>query len=776
MSTPLSADAFIQAFFRGDEHNAFSASAIANPSHAEPKEQPLYERIRRWIEPFANGRDATVVLPRWLRNGDRRVLWYGIATTQRELRTLEEDLQAFIGPSYANVPFRPAVLDENDPVDRIVQAYSGGAAIVFEGDDRKIAEALGLMTQVQSRRQVRQHDVRRSAGIVRSEFERALSAGDFATAQDALWYLREHQLLDTLNVRFLEVEMLGRLGRWEDLLRIHDLGHLLSVRRPLAVTQMFIRGVYNVHLSAFERTGDAVGARDHFEQKVYPEFGALMSVRASMRSPEVFKTFMLRAVRTDAPDPDARGRLLGAAEDAGMADDFLRAIAALIEVEAEVEAAPADALEKAAVALFQGDADRTVSLARSAAVSLERARLLLMAAQLLQSVEAERSAAEAVTDLSKPDQAALLAVPWFASAYEEMVAGDGQAGVVPVLPAAEAVPTDWLEWFRRLRSDAFWRDRRAVDLARRGAHEWDVEAFLEREGVAHDITSEFGQAFNAGLGRVLNRALPYLLEYLERDARYPRPELQSVYDEMLTLLGLADEVGDTDLILYNNLLPAALSQPISLDRYCEIVEAGLQLWGGRGAVTRLGILVDLIEMVIVLPCYDESARLAVLAHATSEFKRHHARVEEEHRALLERYCRELNHRDWYEDIGFAAESDEKESPHDLFQRLNGMTIGIYTKTESAGRYAAQLLEDRCDNVTVHLRHDDAGNSDLKSVAQQADLFVIVWKSATHAATGFIEKYVDSSRIIHPSGKGAGSIFEAIRKHLAQLGESSARAA
>jgi hypothetical protein len=52
------------------------------------------------------------------------------------------------------------------------------------------------------------------------------------------------------------------------------------------------------------------------------------------------------------------------------------------------------------------------------------------------------------------------------------------------------------------------------------------------------------------------------------------------------------------------------------------------------------------------------------------------------------------------------------------------------------------------------------------MARNADLFVICWRSAKHAATDAIRQARPSSKpTIYPSGKGSSSILVAIDDHL-----------
>ena len=89
-------------------------------------------------------------------------------------------------------------------------------------------------------------------------------------------------------------------------------------------------------------------------------------------------------------------------------------------------------------------------------------------------------------------------------------------------------------------------------------------------------------------------------------------------------------------------------------------------------------------------------------------------------------------------------------------------MAIYTLTEQAGERARKLLMDLYPNVRVELSHDKEGNTRLEGLARNADIFVVCWRSAAHAATDIISRFrPDSAITLYPTGKGWTSILRAI---------------
>ena len=98
--------------------------------------------------------------------------------------------------------------------------------------------------------------------------------------------------------------------------------------------------------------------------------------------------------------------------------------------------------------------------------------------------------------------------------------------------------------------------------------------------------------------------------------------------------------------------------------------------------------------------------------------------------------------------------------------LNGTRIGIYTLTASAGKRAKRILEAEFPGVSVEVRDDKDASPALEALARAAELFVVVWRSATHAATDATEAHRPKDLpILRPPGTGSSGIVRAVHAHL-----------
>src|ERR1043165_404361 len=90
-----------------------------SPSRLSEESPELAGWLNDRLEALRRDPDGTHVLPR--RHGGH-TFWYGIAHSTRQLRALQQALEAFIGTTYARVS-RQAELDTTDPVEAAVEAF-----------------------------------------------------------------------------------------------------------------------------------------------------------------------------------------------------------------------------------------------------------------------------------------------------------------------------------------------------------------------------------------------------------------------------------------------------------------------------------------------------------------------------------------------------------------------------------------------------------------------------------------------------------------------------
>ncbi|MUG96513.1 hypothetical protein F7734_30915 [Scytonema sp. UIC 10036] len=717
-------------------------------------------KIRPWVELLTRDEPQPTVLPCWREAG---VDWYALALSERQLRRLSEELMAFVGPTYSTFRGQRAQLNLQDPVEAAVYEFTNGATVKLSGQAKDIWEALERMRWIGERRVKRVADVPRPTGRVLRDFYMALQAGDRSSAENFLQYLLDQHRLDALNLLFLRVQLLAELEQWKELLTLPELGNLLQVRRPFAVTQALLKAVYRSELQHFEDNNAPNSAIAYFKEVIFPRYNHLFAVRAGSKIPEVLKLFMLLAVGGEPSKPALRDELLAIEDVEETHYLYLQRLAALLPD--TTPPSTGDSLQQAEQLVKNGDFDQAFSLLCDAPSSNEKVRLLFQCAYELQTLALENAALQAFDELTRDEQSALLKVRWNQNFLTQLQGT--QEGTTDL--TALSVPTNWLEWLSQVDKNPSWE--RALYVAHQGSEEWDVTGLLmEPQTVAkfQDLLYEL----ESNAASILHEALPYLLKFFQEDEHFLRREFLTIYQSLLELLVFSTKGGEPDLVLFNNLAIALLTLGVNTKEYTEIVNYALALWTQFASPINVHWILDLIDALVLYPCPVPENREGLLYAAAQTIYSLPERIDEEQWVLFRTLVKDLNLKEFLSDL-FSKQANlveqNLEAEASIFQKLQGKSVLIYTLTETVAIRAKNILEAACKEVKVHLSHHKGGDDRLLQWVRNSDLVVMVTASAKHAATGFIEANRPShlEPILRVNSKGSASMLREIRKYLAR---------
>ncbi|MBE9200064.1 MULTISPECIES: protein DpdD [unclassified Nodularia (in: cyanobacteria)] len=750
-STNTDVRRFLEQFFGAD--NKFDLGKIEGGEGNQAK-------IRPWVERLTQPEPQTTVLPRWR---EKSVDWYGIAQSQRQLRSLSEELIAFVGPTYSTFRGQQAQLNLQDPVELAVYEFTGGAVFKLSGQAKDVWEALERMRRVSDRRVKRVIEIPLPTGRVLRDFYMALQAGDRMAAENSLQYLIDQHRLDALNLLFLRVQLLAELEQWNELLTLPELGNLLQVRRPFAVTQALLRAVYRTELQHFEDNNAPGSAVAYFQEVVFPRYNNLFAVRAGSKIPEVLKLFMLLAVGGEPAKPTLRDELLAISEVEETHRSYLQRLAALLKDATPDN--PGDPLQQAEQLSKDGDFDQAFSLLCDSPPSKEKVRLLFQCAYELGTLAVEKAALQAFDALTADEQTALLKVRWNQDFLTQL--WGSEENTTKDTPTAEAVPTSWLEWLLQLDKEPNWE--RALYTARQGSAEWDVTSLLMQPQAVADFDELLDQVASKAES-VLHNALPHLLAFFQKDEHFPRCEFVMLYHSLLELLVLSTQGGDADLILFNDLAIALLTLGVETGKYTEIIEYALELWNRFNSPKKVDWVLDFVDLLVSYPCAVPQMRQQLLFTVAESLRRFAGRIDETQWGIFRSLVQDLNLQAALpnllgEQASLVEPSIEVEA--NIFQNLKGKSLLIYTLTESAALRVKSILAAACQDVKVYLSHDHGGNDRLRQWVKNSDIVVVVTASAKHSATGFIEANRPShlAPILLVNSKGSASMLRVIREYL-----------
>jgi len=721
-------------------------------------------RLFPWAERLAKG--LPTVLPRVV---GTETYWYGLANSERQLRSWREELTAFIGFTWSTFRGQRATLDLSDPVEAAIQDLTRGAAFKFQGQkdeqdkSKRLWDEMERMRGVLERRVEFKPELPRPVGRVLRDFYMALQAGDRAVAEKELQYLRDLNYLDALNLLFLEVRLLAELEQWDELLKLSGINELIQIRRPLAVTQALIQAVYNCELLKFEEDNAPQTAVAWFYEQIFPRYANLYNIRGGSKVPDVIKSFMLLAVSSTAPDPTLRDELLAIQELTPNDRNYLQSLATLLPDLAKPVVNPYQEAEQSA---RDGNFNRVFTLLSDFPASVPVARLLLNAAFELQTLEAERTALQSFRALSPEEQNSIQDRRQYRELLKALT-GKTEALPKPII-VDDLIPTDWLTWLEILNKNPQWE--RAGYSAKQGSSEWDVAALIDSPNAVVNFV-ELQEAAYIESETTLREALPHLIASFQNDVMYPRREFLPIYTSILELLANTTEGGDPDLALFHDLTMALLGYGVSSKQYGAIADRAVAMWNQFAAPTKVDWAIDLLNTLVEYSCPlpDKRSEFAIAVAAKLGERLISRRISPDQWGIFGLLIQDLGLEDLIPDllgeqaIGLQKDSNETS----LFHKLQGKSILIYTLMEPVAQRAKKFLESVCDRITVHLSHDKGGNDRLEQWVKQDDLVVVVTASAKHAATGFIEQKRPKGMTLPllVNSKGISSLLREIVRYL-----------
>jgi hypothetical protein len=563
-----------------------------------------------------------------------------------------------------------------------------------------------------------------------------------------------------VNFLYLQVQFLTAFGRDAEVLRLPLLDDLLRLRRPLAVTQALVGAIYRTELARFEAANDAKAAAVHFRDMVYPQYSSLYAARAGMQTAEALKSFMLDAVSRDPPLAELGEELLALPGITGPDGAYLQEIAKLLPPKPPVP--QGDPLERARAATLEARFDDAFALAKCAHPSVGRARILCECALELGSLEARSFAVEAVNGLPIPERESFLQGRINQQLWSQLAP---QALEEPAAPAPpEPVPTDWCSWIEYLDRNEGKKGSR--EFAQQGASEWLLAELLDHPDRFARLLELLQRTRSQAAERVLRECLPHLLAFFRRDETWPNASFREIYRYLFELLYVSTEGSGSDCAVLNELLEALLALGSGdAPTYRDLLSAAKGFWDQCAAPAHLDFQLDTLELLVVYPAGDPTVRQDFFVATLIAFGRFRTRVRAEQRELLGLLAEELAQGELFRQY-FPEEAGAPGAEDDLLAGLDGVSVGVYTLTERAAKQFQAVVEKRCPGARISLCHDKDASRRLKQLARESDLFVMVWASATHAATDCIQANRPRDKpTLRPAGKGAASMLRAIRDHL-----------
>lgn len=709
-------------------------------------------KVLDWLEKCPIPRRHPLVLP-IRRKDDPNPGWLCIAFSEMQCEELREHLNAFVGTAGCDFEGLRSTLPPSDKIASIARDWAGGNRIF---DFRSLAaahreglrERLERMLRVWTLRPGTDPGSLRTTEAMLREFELSLVNGDEPSAISWWDELRAGGRLNAENLLFLKMQIPAAFGRWDDIDLDPNMALLAAAHRPRRTTAILIEAVWHTALEGKVEVGDVDGALAVMRERVQGPLRGLFRSPAGISRTPLLLTFLIAAAADAPPRHPVIEALIERLPEGSPERDFAGKIVAAISP-APIPIAPVDALVQAKEARERDDFLGAWLLLKPLGHSYARCRLLLECAAEHWEEDAATIVTEAMVALSDEERASVLGSKQRLQTWEKISAPSGKSS-----PA----PADWESWLHEVEENPSWD--KAVAFTRDASALWPVEIYLSSPSKISDLAGHLTRERNAKAAEVVRLCLPHIAGYFLNNG--PQAAFRDLYLDLLLSLALDERFGGEDWGLAETLVSAIMEAGPSRADYEQMLSSLTTIWEERGDPRRIDWALDLLDLFTAASAPDLGSRDAFFEAISGSVNKHARRLQPEQISLFKLLCSDL-------ECGVPSflPNEQETTTEPASEILAGKVVAIYTLDESSGKRARDLISLFYQGVDVRLSHDHVGSDQLKNLARSADYFLMVTRSAKHAATNFIkeERPEDKRPVDYPSGKGSSSILSALRTAL-----------
>jgi hypothetical protein len=722
--------ALLRCFFSAPNLYAHPGAGAAGSAMAVP--QTLYDALRRFIRGHG---ERPLLLP-YRRAADDRVRWYACAHDDTACRALRAELNAFIGPSFAEFDdsgdaawampdaMRKTLMDAGLHVVRLRCSQP-------EFDER-VAARWQAYWQLLERQPKRAELEVRSFAQLRAAFDQALVARNEPDALAVVAALGDVHGLSGENRAFLEVRLAAAFGRWEQILAHPRLAELMQLRLPPETYGDIWEALYEVHLRVLETSASAAHLVKAFADDVQGLAGPLLKGRGRSRRPAALKSLLLDALAQTVPQAALCRELLETVGPRafGPATPGIEAmVAALAPPHSDFEAAlhemDQERYEQAWVLLWPlpDEAQVFAALLRCAKEIIDPVR----AGDVLTRLDAT---SPAVADAVRQARARLLR--------------DVEQLALEVPPATLQVQAEAATEQQTTDIVAYWREIAGAGSTAILQTQPDLMAELQAALETHALEES----------PVLDALFPVWFEWLVGKCA-PESRLIEVYQAFIETLFLRDRFGETELELVRLAALHLVGASPTATQYQRLVDRLIEVFNAARSPVAARWALELTDGIMAVPCRSEEALVrwrSLVFEAANELR---SRLGTVQRTLLRILAAECG-------FELALSADSTDADHRAPTVEMTKRVLIYSLDKHATERAAMTLKDLFPLGRFETNDDETCTTRLKSGAGMADWVVFVSSVATHQAFFCIKAALHGqTEFLQVQGSGTTRIIECV---------------
>ena len=745
---------WLEQFFSG--RNALHWPAIANRSAPSA----WLEQVEPWIEAFAaRGEGAAIVLPVF--DADGPCQWYGMTTDARSAAMLSEELTAVVGPSYSDFRGQSLNVSVGDSIEGALDARFGQFVFrltpVHPAARRDIAQALQLYLSLRRHRPAIPDRTQRPFGRIRADFDRALLAGNEADAQNLREELIATGRLNAEQQKYLEIRLLGGLGRQSQLAHDYTLiRSILELSPPPQILADVVEALYATYITPVEANPVVETTVAAFRKHILQAFGPLFRERKGIRSKDVLKAFLLYELAQVQPDIIRCDDIVANYPLDGPGRELVLRWRSHIAVDNPQSETIDNGLEATRKALGDENYEAALELCFAALPEQFAYSGLLRCATELADEETTARVLETIAAAPETVRSA-----WSKRDLTRLQ----QLQVIPPIAETQVRPeADWMSWTKYVKAGNY--DRPPLQILEEAVARWSVETYASDPHVCRQLADTIGNA-SGEAEKVFRNAFAPLAEFFADRLSHPVRSFIPIYLMLIRAVAWNGAVSANELELASGLMQALIDAgPLTQD-YTEALDAYSEILAANNAPSNIDWALNAAEMLTMHASPDKESRLRFFISVVDMAREHAHRLNSVQRGMLPLLAQDYSCPDLLN--VFPAEPEINGQNETATQIHFAGLIGIYTLTETAAQRARQFLRKLLPNARVEINADMASTDRLKHLASNSDIFVFAWKSSKHQAYYAAKDARGDRETLLPLGKGSASILECVLGALARIG-------
>jgi len=724
--------------------NQFSLQTILNPSELNN----IILAIQPCLRHFGLGHlDRPLLLP-FRQNGNKGTVWYACASNESQLKALESELIAFIGPTYAHfrMPDESELSSDFHVLPKIYKSGWNCFILCTESltQDVKLISKWQMLWDLLDQQPILVTRIPKSFDALRIDFDRALLAHDEVAARVAFDAMRDRFGISAENRLFIELRLYAGLEQWEKIAQHHLLPTIINLNLPLETYGDVFEGLYMSEVFPYEQSGKLDLLLEKFQITLIDEVRVLFRSRRQSKRSAVLKSFLLFELSQSNPQTEVMLQLLQKLPDGifGSVDKLLRETVKTLHE-------PINPGNAAWEAFGHEQFDRAYE----------------MFCQLPDSIEVLCALIRCVDESEDPDKARSVlhrieAMPIDVRSVIKARCPKTLPRVVRISQFSTNAQSSWvvrMTWRKELGESL----DEYIDKWREWSRSVNVRDLL--------LEVDFGKSASQMLEdmaieqpQVFQRVVVLWHEVFVTNSE-PLVQFKPIYLALLETLRLPGTFGDVELKLIREVLNQLVRAGMTSMEYSRSLTEIELIFNQVRSPHHISWGLDLCDALAVGPCPEPNARLSLLASVIQAGYEFALRLNRNDIALMKLLVNEAG-MEWTGPVDTVI--------NESFESVNFAevgVVGIYSLDVSACQRAEKVLKSLYAGLDVRINNDQVCTTQLKSLAQRASIFIFAWKTSKHAAYYCIKASVGSDQaLVMAQGAGTSSIVNATLRSINQL--------